>query len=46
MHIETKGFNTKNEARDFINSQGIQKDNIVAFFQELDETYTVVFYAE
>lgn len=46
MRLEQRGFNTKREAQDFINAEGIQKDNILTFFQELDSTYTLMYYAE
>ena len=46
MVLETRGFNQKNEAEEFINSRGIKKEDIVTFFQELDGTYSLMYYAE
>lgn len=45
-HLETRGFNSKREVEDYINSKGIEKDSILSFFQELDGTYTLMYYAE
>lgn len=46
MRMYTKAFNSKREATDFINAGGLTKDDIVAFFQEKDGLFTVVYYAE
>ena len=46
MRMYTHSFNKKVEAENFVNSQGITKEQIVQVFQEADKTYTLVYYAE
>ena len=46
MRLETRSFNKKNEAVAYINAAGIQKENLISFFQEKDSTYTILYYAE
>lgn len=46
MKMFTRAFNDKRQATNFINESGISKDNIVAFFQENDGTYTLMYYGE
>lgn len=46
MRLYTEAFNDKRAATKFINEWGIQKENIVTFFQETDGTYTLMYYAE
>lgn len=46
MRLETQSFNKKREAVDFVNAHGIKKEDIVAFFQETNGTFTIMYYAE
>lgn len=46
MRLYTEAFNNKRDAENFINENGIEKDNVLAFFQEKDGTYTLMYYAE
>ena len=46
MIMVTKSFNKKREIDDFVNSKKLPKDRIVTIFQEVDKTYTLVYYDE
>lgn len=46
MKLLVKAFNDKRDVRDFINSSGLTKDDILSFFQESDKTYTLMYYAK
>lgn len=46
MKMYTRSFNTMREMEDFINRDGIAKENIINVFQLSDQTFTVVYYAE
>lgn len=46
MKMYTRAFNKMKEANDFVNAQGIDKQNIVNIFQSNDGTYLLIYYAE
>jgi len=46
MKMLTRAFNTTGEMEQFVNANGISKDNIVNVFQRSDKTYQLIYYAE
>lgn len=46
MKLITKSFNQKREIDDYVNGLGITKENIVTIYQDLDNTYVLVYYGE
>lgn len=46
MKMYTMSFNKMREVEEFINSNGISKENIINVFQLADKTFTVVYYAD
>lgn len=46
MKMYTRSFNKMREMEEFINSNGIAKENIINVFQLSDQTFTVVYYAD
>lgn len=46
MKMYSRGFNRINEVENFVNREGIQKENIIEVFQNQDGTYLLLYYAE
>lgn len=46
MKMITKSFNKKSDIDDFVNAKGIKKDDLVTIYQDIDETYVLVYYGE
>ena len=46
MRLETMSFNKKMDATTYITQHGIEKDQILTFYQEQDGTYTLMYYVD
>ena len=46
MRVYTRIFNKMREVEEFLNSAGIQKENIVNIFQSQDGSFVLVYYGE
>ncbi len=46
MKLLVQAFNNKRDVTEFINKNGIAKEDILSLFQERDATYTLMYYAK
>ena len=46
MRMYTQAFNKMSELNDFVNAEGIDKDQIISIFQSKDGTFILSYYAE
>lgn len=44
MKMYTRSFNFKTELVDFVNENGIEKDQIISIFKENDGLFTIIYY--
>lgn len=45
MKMYTEAFNSLRDLNNFVNSHGIEKQNVVSIFQAEDSTYILIYYA-
>lgn len=46
MRLYTKSFNKKDDLRDYVNTNGIPKENIVSVFQDDSGQFVLYYYGE
>ena len=46
MRMYTQAFNKMSELNDYVNAQGIDKDQIISIIQSKDGTFFLSYYAE